>query len=190
MALLSLLILSLAVFAWPISSLKFETRQFINKGNRLQNEIKIQEPVRLAIKPEEREFLPNYRKISVLSPFTGMFVLFETLGLKCEDGSVQISYYNSKQTNHKKICSAPNNTDIVIFEATNTKLLYFDLKVLKKGLSISLDIVVIPTVASNCSLKGEVRVQNSCFEKKYHDELCALVPMQNLTSLNCPGKKG
>ena len=54
MALLGLLILA-ATFAFPISSLKFETRQFINKGNRLQNEIKIKEPIRLTIRPDERQ---------------------------------------------------------------------------------------------------------------------------------------
>ena len=187
MALLGLLILA-ATFAFPISSLKFETRQFINKGNRLQNEIKIKEPIRLTIKPDERQFSPNYRKISLLSPFSGMFVLFEKMDFKCVDAFVRIS--NNNYSNRQEFCLKPNNTNEVTYEATNSKVLYFDLIVRKSGLSIPLDVIVIPTLASNCSSKkDEVRVQNSCFEKRYHDEFCDFISEKNLKSLNCPGKK-
>ena len=186
MALLGLLIL-VATFTFPISSLEFETRQFINKGNRLQNEIKIKEPIRLTIKPDETQFSPNYRKISLLSPFSGIFVLFETLDFKCEDAIVTIS--NNDYSNRQEFCLKPNTTNEVTYEATSTKVLLFDLTVLKKGLSIPLDVIVIPTLASNCSLKNEVRVQNSCFEKRYHGEFCAVISQQNLKSLNCPGNE-
>ena len=174
--------LLLLLFLFPVTittTLAFETREFTGDVPYKDTKIITSQPIHLVIKPEHRNHFVNpTRKIIAKMPFNGFIVYFHSLNLKCNQGILNI---NSPKLQPQFCIDLNKNTTYKYVEFVNTTVLDISLRVLKKDLSILLNMTFIPVTSHPCSL-NQTSSLNSCIPKntcskmptKFQHELCGI----------------
>ena len=166
---------------FPITTIfAFETREFTGDVPYKDTEIITSEPIHLVIKPEDRNHFVNpTRKIIAKMPFNGFIVYFHSLNFTCNQGILKIN--SPKLQPQFCIDVNKNTTSYKYVEFVNTTVLDISLIVLKKDLSISLNMTFIPVTSHPC-LPNQTLSLNSCISKntclkmptKFQHELCGI----------------
>ena len=165
----------------------FETREFTGDVPYKDTKIITSKPIHLVIKPEHRNHFVNpTRKIIAQMPFNGFIVYFHSLNFTCNQGilkinspSLQPQFCIDDNVNNKNTTSLPSYKYV---EFVNTTVLDVSLRVLKKDLSISLNMTFIPVTSHPCSSNQTLSL-NSCISKqtclkmptKFQLELCGIL---------------
>ena len=199
MFLLQLLFLIFPLFTTTIFA--FETREFTGDVPYKDTKIITSKPIHLVIKPEHRNHFVNpTRKIIAQMPFNGFIVYFHSLNFTCNQGILKINSPNLQpqfciddDANNKNTTSLPSYKYV---EFVNTTVLDISLRVLKKDLSISLNMTFIPVTSHPCSSNQTLSL-NSCISKntclkmptKFQLELCGILSDKGTTyhiTINIP----
>ena len=160
--------------------------EYINKRGYKYNTIELNCPIQLIAGSNETDYLWNpTRKIQIHNSTVnqGFFVYFNNLKLKCQYGSLLIYHWGHNKWIESEFCVGSNYDNNIYYEALNTTELYFSLRLKRKpkDMSISFDMLVIPTSSQPC-LSNHFKLYNSCISEKY----CTDMPLRYQNDLHCP----